>query len=58
MWNRTETLTFLGPRIWEIVPGYIKKVTTCVIKLKIKLWNPGDYPCRLCESFLPRFAFL
>ena len=27
VYNGTETLTFLGPRIWEIVPDYIKKVT-------------------------------
>ena len=27
VYNRTETLTFLGPRIWEIMPDYIKKVT-------------------------------
>ena len=26
VYNGTETLTFLGPRIWEIVPDYIKKV--------------------------------
>ena len=25
VYNRTEILTFLGPRIWEIVPDYIKK---------------------------------
>ena len=25
VYNRTETLTFLGPRTWEIVPDYIKK---------------------------------
>ena len=27
VYNETEALTFLGPRIWEIVAGYIKKVT-------------------------------
>ena len=27
VYKGTETLTFLGPRIWEIVPEYIKKVT-------------------------------
>ena len=27
LYNGTETLTFLRPRIWEIVPDYIKKVT-------------------------------
>ena len=25
VYNGTKTLTFLGPRIWEIVPDYIKK---------------------------------
>ena len=28
VYNGTETLTFLGPRIWKIVPDYIKKVTS------------------------------
>ena len=27
VYNGTEPLTFLGFRIWEIVPDYIKKVT-------------------------------
>ena len=27
VYNETEALTFLGSRIWEIVPDYIKKVT-------------------------------
>ena len=26
VYNGSETLTFLGPRIWEIVPDYIKKI--------------------------------
>ena len=28
VYSRTEDLTSLGPRIWEIVPDYIKNVTT------------------------------
>ena len=48
VYNGTETLTFLGPRIWEIVPGYIKKSNSFEeFKLKIKLWNPENRPCRL-----------
>ena len=27
MYNETETLTFLVPRVWKIAPDYIKKVT-------------------------------
>ena len=42
-------LNFLGPRIWEIVPDYIKKSNSSEeFKLKIKLWNPENCPCRLC----------
>ena len=34
----TEPKLFLGPRIWEIVPGYIKKSKSFEeFKLKIKL---------------------
>ena len=28
VYNGTETLAFLGPWIWEIVPDYIQKVAT------------------------------
>ena len=37
-YNRNETLNFLGPRIWEIVPAYINKSSSFEeFKLKIKL---------------------
>ena len=59
VYNGTETLTFLGPRIWEIVPDYIKKSNSFEeFKLKIKLWNPENCPCRLCKRFLPQVRFL
>ena len=45
-------LTFLGPRIWEIVPDFIKKSNNFEeLKLKIKFWIPENCPCRLCTSF-------
>ena len=36
MCNGTETLTFLGTRVCEIVAGYIKKVTACAIRIENK----------------------
>ena len=62
--NLRETMlkrytTELGPRIWEIVPDYIKKSNSFEeFKLKIKLWNPENCPCRLCRRFLPQVGFL
>ena len=53
------TLTFLGPRIWEIVPDFIKKSNNFEeLKLKIKFWIPENCPCRLCKRFLPQVRFL
>ena len=58
VYNGTESLTFLGPRIWEIVSGHIKKSNSFEeFKLKIKLWNPENCPCRLCKRFLPQVCF-
>ena len=58
VYNGTETLTFLGPRIWKIVSDYIKKSNSFEeFKLKIKLWNPENCPCRLCKRFLSQVVF-
>ena len=58
VYNGTETLTFLGPRIWEIVPDYIKKSNSFEeFKLKINLWNPENCLGRLCKRFLPQVGF-
>ena len=58
VYNGTETLTFLGPRIWRIAPDYIKKSNSFEeLKLKAKLWNPENCPCRLCKRFLPQVGF-
>ena len=58
MYNGTETLTFLGPRIWGIVLDYIQKSNSLEeFKLKIKLWNTENFPCRLCKRFLPQVGF-
>ena len=57
--NRTETLNFLGPAGWEIVPDYIERINSLEkFKLKMKLWNPENCPCRLCKRFLPKVVFL
>ena len=45
-----DSLTSLGPKIWNIVPEDLKKSESLnVFKTKIKKWIPGDCPCRLCR---------
>ena len=59
VYNRNTTLTFLGLRIWKIMPDCIKKSNSFEeFKLKIKLWNPENCPRRLCKKFLPQVGFL
>ena len=59
VYNGTETLIFLGPTIWEIVPDYIKKGSSFEeFKSKLKLWNPENFTYRLCNRFLPQVGFL
>ena len=58
-YNRIETLTFLGSRILEIVPDYIKNSNNFEgLTLKIKLWTPENCPYRLWKRFLPQVGFL
>ena len=41
--NGTETIAFLGPKIWDLVPLEIKqKKSVNACKKAIKTWNPKD----------------
>ena len=43
----TETISFLGPRIWAHVPNEIKTSNSLnIFKHKIKTWLPDNFPCR------------
>ena len=45
-----DSLTYLGPKIWNIVPEDLKKSESLnVFKTKIKKWIPRDCPCRFCR---------
>ena len=48
-----ETIRYLGPKTWELVPGEIKKSKTLFeFKEKIKYWKPVDCTCRLCKIYV------
>ena len=49
----TESLSFLGPKIWDLVPLELKQLESFeVFKLKIKKWITFEYPCRLCRTYI------
>ena len=59
VYNGTESLSFLGPMIWGIVPTELKKVKSLSgFKSGIKNWWPQNCPCRLCKRYLPKIGFV
>ena len=50
---RDETLRFLGPKVWDIIPRGIKEASCLTIsKNKIKYWIPEDCPFKLCKDYI------
>ena len=54
----TETLSHLGPKIWNQIPEEIKGAKSLKsFKEKIKLWVPNRCPCRLCKVYIVNLGF-
>ena len=59
VYNGTETLSFRGPKTWELVPKVIKNATSLEeFKAKIKYWEPNGCECRLCKVQVHHLGFL
>ena len=57
--NGQETLRFMGPKIWDIIPNSIKKASSLsIFKNKIKNWVPEDCPCRLCKDYVQGVGYV
>ena len=53
-----ETISYLAPKIWSIVPQTIKEGTSLYsFKAKIRKWKP-DCPCRFCKRYLQHVGFV
>ena len=45
-----ESIKYLDPNIWELIPDEMKKLESLwEFKKAIKLWKPKSCPCRLCK---------
>ena len=55
----TETVSYLGPKIWSILPQEYKNIDNlCEFKNKIKSWVPQNCPCRLCKTYIHQVGFI
>ena len=58
VFNGTESISFLGPKIWDVVPSELKQLETInVFKREIKKWKPVNCPCRLCKPYIQNVGF-
>ena len=59
VWNGQETISYLGPKIWNMVPEEMKqKSSLFAFKTEIKQWLPDNCPCRICKNYLPNIGFI
>ena len=54
-----QSLGFLGPKIWSIIPDNLKQLSSLNdFKNQIKKWKPIDCPCRLCKTYIYGVGFV
>ena len=59
VYHGTESISYLGPKIWEIVPREIKDLESLnSFKKSIRKWTPNNCSCRLCKRYLDGIGFL
>ena len=55
----TETISFLSPKIWNIIPKELKEITSVLkFRKEIKKWKPTGCPCRLYKTYINQVGFI
>ena len=59
VYNGTESISFLGPKLWNILPDDLRMCKTLeVFKSRIKSWIPDNCPCRICKTYIEGVGFI
>ena len=59
VFNGKESISILGPKIWDIIPSELKQLETVnAFKKEIKKWKPENCPCRLCRPHIQNVGVL
>ena len=54
-----ESLSYLGPKIWNIIPNDIKTSTSLNgFKQNIRKWKPDKCPCKLCRTYIAGIGYI
>ena len=56
---RSETLSSLGPQIWDLIPIELRNLTSLnAFKSKIKSWSTQQCLCRLSKKYINSLGFI
>ena len=59
VYNGTESIIYLTANVWVPVPDNLKSITSLSsFKKQIKKWNPENFPCRLCKTYIQHVGFI
>ena len=59
VYKGTESLSFLGPKIWDILPDTYKDLPDLnSFKVALKKWRPVNCPCRICKVYIANVGFV
>ena len=59
VYHGTESLSFRGPKTWDMLPTDIKNSESLrEFVLKVKKWKPEGCTCRLCKTYITNLGFL
>ena len=59
VFHGSESLSYLGPKIWDIVPLELKVLIGLnAFKKGIKKCQPKKFPCRLCKQYVLNLGFI
>ena len=55
----TETFSYMGTKICELIPNDLKNLPTLkMFKKNIKTWFPDKCSCRLSKTYIPNIGFI
>ena len=59
VYHGSESISFLGPKIWNMLPDRLKNANSLeIFKSEIKKWTPENCPCRLCRLYIQNVGFI
>ena len=54
-----NSLAYLGPKIWALVPSYLKEIESLdKFKRQIKKWDAKKCPCHICKVFITGVGYI